>query len=296
MKKCILFLLTAGIVLSCSVVSKKEKLKARLTEIVAATDATVGVSIMDLATGDTLTLNGHKRFPMQSVYKFHLGMAVLSLVDYSMLSMDQKVFVSKKELLPDTHSPMRDDFPNGDTTLTLSTILNYTVSKGDNNGCDILFRLVGGPPFVNQYIHSLGIMNVSIRTTEEQMHQAWDAQYANWTTPFAMTEVLRIFSQQSHLSKNSTGFLWTAMVESPTGAQRLKSQLPPEATVAHKTGYSGVNDKGITAAVNDVGIVRMPDGRQYAIAVFVSDTKEPLEASEKIIADISKATWDYFNN
>ncbi|HWA34976.1 MAG TPA: class A beta-lactamase, subclass A2, partial [Cyclobacteriaceae bacterium] len=262
------------LIAGCSQVNKKDKLRARITAIATSTDATIGVGIMDLMTGDTITFNGNRHFPMQSVYKFHLAMAVLSVVDSTMHSLNHGIFVKKSELHEDTHSPMRDDFPKGDSTFSLSTILEYTVSRSDNNGCDILFRFVGGPEFVNQYVRTLGVSGVVIAETEEQMRQAWDVQFKNWTTPSAMTEVLAIYSRQMHLSKKSSEFLWKIMVESPTGANRIKAQLPSTTIVAHKTGTSGVNEDGIRAAVNDVGIVRLPDGRQYAISVFVSNTKD----------------------
>ena len=65
------------------------------------------------------------------------------------------------------------------------------------------------------------------------------------------------------------------------------------AVVAHKTGTSATQN-GVTAATNDAGIVTLPNGKHYAISVFVSDSKEDEATNEKIIADISKKVWDYF--
>ena len=84
------------------------------------------------------------------------------------------------------------------------------------------------------------------------------------------------------------------MRETETGKKRLKGQLPENTIVAHKTGSSGVNKEGLTAAVNDIGIVFLPNGQHYFISVFVTNSKENSDVNEKIIADISKATWDHF--
>ncbi len=86
------------------------------------------------------------------------------------------------------------------------------------------------------------------------------------------------------------------MKETETGKARLKAQLPTNTIVAHKTGTSGTNKNGISAAVNDIGVVFLPDGQPYFISVFVTNSKENADVNEKIIADISKVTWDYFNN
>ena len=63
--------------------------------------------------------------------------------------------------------------------------------------------------------------------------------------------------------------------------------------VAHKTGSSDTNDKGITAATNDIGIITLPNGKHFAIAVYVSDSSEKSDVNEKIIAEICKSVWDY---
>lgn len=85
------------------------------------------------------------------------------------------------------------------------------------------------------------------------------------------------------------------MKQTETGKNRLKGQLPKGTVVAHKTGWSGTNKDGITAAVNDIGIVFLPNGRHFFISVFVTESTEDGDANEKIIADIAKVTWDYFN-
>ena len=80
-----------------------------------------------------------------------------------------------------------------------------------------------------------------------------------------------------------------------TGKNRLRGQLPQGTVVAHKTGWSGRHkETGITAAVNNVGIVFLPNGKYFTISVFVTDSKEDFETNEKIVADIAKAAWDYF--
>ncbi|MFR0775136.1 MAG: hypothetical protein ACLSH3_15795 [Alistipes finegoldii] len=42
--------------------------------------------------------------------------------------------------------------------------------------------------------------------------------------------------------------------------------------MAHKTGSAFRDAQGVMVADNDIGIVRLPDGRSYSIAVFVTDS------------------------
>ena len=275
--------------------SQIDILRAKIESILSGKRAKVGVAISSLDTKDTLTVNGNERLVMQSVFKFHIALAVMYLVEEGKLSLSQEVFVSKSELMPNTWSPLRDKYPDGNVKVSLDEILRYTVAQSDNNGCDILLKLVGGTSRVNDFIHSIGVNDVLISKTEEEMHKGVDAQFANWSTPIAASMLLDIFSY-TYSQNKSLNHLWQIMTETTTGPKRLKGLLPEGTIIAHKTGSSDTNNEGMTYAVNDIGIVLLPDGRKYSIAVFVTNSYETYEDSEKIIADISKAAYDYFLN
>lgn len=274
----------------------KANLQKQIEQIVAGKKATVGVSIVGPDGEERVSLNGGKRFPMQSVFKFHIGVFMLSEIDKGKFSLDQKIEIKKENLLPGLYSPIREKYPEG-VTLTIGEILEYTVSQSDNVGCDVLLRLLGGPQAVEKYFVKNGFKNVSIKINEEVMQNNWDRQFENWTTPKAATKALEAFYLNKDLrSQKSYAFIWRVMRETSTGKNRLKGQLPAGTVVAHKTGWSGTNrTTGITAAVNDIGIVFLPNGEHFFISVFVTDSRENDDANEKIIADIAKAAWDHFS-
>ena len=280
--------------ITSSLQAQSNKLQKNIEQIIHSKNAVIGVSVYGIENNDTLSVNGDKHFPMQSVFKFHIALAVLHKVDQGEFSLDQKIFIKKSDLLPNTWSPIREKYPNGNVSLPLSELIQYTVAQSDNNGCDILLRLIGGANVVINYIHSLGIKDVSITATEEEMHKEWDVQFTNWSTPKAATQLLSKFYKEKILSEKSFHFLWNVMAATTTGTGRIKGELPPGTIVAHKTGTSDTNKEGITAAVNDIGIVTLPNGKHFAICVFVSNSKESETVNDKIIADISKLAWNYF--
>jgi len=274
--------------------SQRDSLRTKIEHILPLAKGKVGVAIIGLENYDTLTFDGNGRFPMQSVYKFPLALAVLDQVDKGRFTLDQKIHITKTDLLPRTWSPLREKYPEGNTDITVRELLTYTVSESDNNGCDILFRLLGGPGVVDRYIHHLGIANIAIVATEEEMHKDWQVQYRNWCSPAAMGQMLRMFYRQEILSRTSTDFLWQTMVKTGTGPRRIKGLLPTGAIVAHKTGSSGTNEDGITAATNDVGVVTLPNDKYVAIVVFVSDSMAEEKVCEDVIAEIAKMVWDAY--
>lgn len=113
--------------------------KAEIEEIISASKGTVGAAIMDLNGRKSFVFNKNVKFPMQSVYKFPLAMTLLAEVDKGNFSLEQKILVTKKDLLPDTWSPIREKYPNGNVELTLAEVLAYTVSQSDNNGLNTVY-------------------------------------------------------------------------------------------------------------------------------------------------------------
>lgn len=273
-----------------------ETLRQKIDSVINTKNAVVGVAISGIKANDTLSINGQRHFPMQSVFKFPIALTILHEVDKGNLSLDQKIDIKKSELLPGLWSPIRKKYPEG-ATLTIAEIIEYTVALSDNVGCDVLLKLLGKPQAVENYFSSLGFRDFAVKVNEETMQNNWDLQFLNWITPKEANNILTRFYENKNglLSKESHEFIWNIMKGTKTGQKRLRGQLPEETVVAHKTGWSGKNEEtGITAAVNNIGIVFLPNGEHFTISVFVTESKEDFKTNEKIISDISKMAWNYF--
>jgi len=281
-----------------SIFAQTDKLKSDIENILKDKKATVGIAINGSDGKESININGALHFPMQSVFKFHIAIVVLSEMDKGNLNFDQKITVSKSELPPHTWSPLRDDYPNGGV-FTLAQILEFTLKQSDNIGCDILLRLLGGPKFVDDYFHKSGFNNVAIKANEAEMHTNSIAQFTNWTTPAEANKILMAYyinKNEKLLSKKSHAFLWDTMKGTLSAPNRIKGQLSKNTVVANRTGTSGINDKGIAEATNDIGIVFLPNGNYFYISVFVAHSKEDEATNEKIIADITKLAYNYYSN
>lgn len=272
-----------------------ENLRNDLQKIISTKNATVGISIKGIEDQDTLSINGSLDAPMMSVFKFHIALATLHLVDKGKLKLNQKFFIKKEDLLPETWSPIREDYPNGNIYLTLDQLLRYTVSHSDNNGCDILLNIIGGTQKVQKFINKQGIKDFKIEVNEQQM-STWENLYKNTTTPLATTELLEKFYNGKVLKKETTKYLYQIMVETSRGITWMKAGFPQNTEVAHRTGISGTNEKNLRAAMNDVGIVNLPNGKHFILSVYLKNITEERTDTEKIISDIAKTTWNYYNS
>lgn len=271
--------------------SSLDSLSEKINGIVSSKKANIGVAIMSLEGKEMITVNGDKKYVIMSVVKFPQAIYILHLVDEGKLSLTQPVSFTQAELKRDTHSPMRDERGGKPFTITLGEVLTYAVSVSDNIACDKLFDIGGGPAALTQYYNDKKITNFGVGSDYKRMNP--DSLILNWSTPEGMLEILKRFYKDEFIKDSTKQLLWNTMINSPSGPNRLKGKLPEGTIVAHKTG-TFFNDSTNIKAINDVGIVQLPNGKHFAIVVFVNDSKETPEANYATIAEISKTCWDYF--
>lgn len=268
-------------------------LSSQFAAIAAGSGGRLGVFAQVVESGDGAGLNETERFPMQSVYKLPIAMAVLDQVDHRSLTLNEKVSLSADDMVPDLHSPLRDRYPRGGIDVSVRELIRAAIVDSDGTASDILLRLAGGGPRVTAYLRGLGIRDITVATTERAMSKDPMAQYRNYSTPRASVDLLKAVQTGRGLSPPARTLLLQDLIDSTPGRLRIKGLLPPGTVVAHKTGTDGTRN-GKTAATNDIGIVTLPDGRHLAIAVFVKDSSAGLVPREAAIAQAAKAAWDHW--
>lgn len=221
MRSFIVFLCLIPILLfSCQSVP----LEAQLKEAIKDKKAEIGIAVI-IDGKDTITVNNDNHYPLMSVFKFHQALALADYMAKHKQSLDTLLKIEKSDLKPDTYSPLRDKYPQGEIEMSIADLLRYTLQQSDNNACDILFNYQGGTDAVDKYIHSLGIQDCAIVGTEAAMHEDLDLCYQNWSTPLAAAELLEIFRREPLFAKEYKDFIWQTMVECQTGQDRLVAPL-----------------------------------------------------------------------
>ena len=97
-------------------------LRKEFEEIAHDANGRVGVAVMLLESRESVELRGDEHFPMHSVYKLPISMAVLQRVDRGELKLDQQVKVEPSDFVrTGMYSPVRDKYPDG-TELTIAEL------------------------------------------------------------------------------------------------------------------------------------------------------------------------------
>ena len=264
------------------------ELKKEIETIVGGKDLKLGFALYDFSTGKSISINGNDKYPMQSVFKFPIGVALLDCVSRGEFSLSDSVTLTKADLSPDLWSPIRERWPEG-VRLPLVSVMTYMVALSDNSATDFLIHKIGGVARIQDIINRLGAKKINIRNTEAEIQGSWSVQFDNWTTPNAMVDFLRLMNDGKLLDKANTTVLWEIMASASSGS--VNRLVPKTVTFARKTGYSGVNSQGIIAAQNDVGIIEFEDGRRVAYAIFLTDSTLGTDAGYDVLAQIGKAIW-----
>lgn len=298
--------LLAGLVLSASLssVSMNAGIRGDIRRITAGKDAITGVAVIT-PEGKMIRVGNCRKYPLMSVFKLHQAMAVADSLDRAGLPLSTRIPVYRKDLLPDTYSPMRDHLLDSMSTASagwpamesVARLLQYTLQMSDNNACDILFRHFGGPLKTEKYIRSLGIRGFSISVNEEMMHADLQDCYLNWSHPSSAARLVRMLEDGGiYTDRTYSDFIVRTMEECTTGTDRLAAPLAGSgAVIGHKTGTGDRNGNGKIIGTNDIGFVRLPDGRRYIAAVFVKDSALSAGETSAIIAEISRLVLEHIN-
>ena len=201
-----------------------DDLSYRLKKVIKDKKAEIGIAVI-LDAQDTVTVNNDDRYPLMSVFKFHQALAVADYLDRNGLTPDTEIFIPEEELVPDTYSPLRKEFPEGEISLSVSRLLEYSLQLSDNNACDILFEHTGGPAATDRYVRSLGLRNFAIAATEQQMHDDPQTCYENWSTPLEAAALLELLVTEQILTPTLREMIRQNLINCKTGADRLPKPL-----------------------------------------------------------------------
>lgn len=263
------------------------RLQTQLEEYVESKDANIGIAVI-VDGKDTVSVNGKEPFPMLSVYKLPIALALGDYLLTGSKMIADTITITRGELKTDTYSPMREKYgPVDSLRLPLMEILAYALQLSDNNASDVMLRLLPSRGYVNHFLQREGFRDITVVSTEDEMHQNPQLCYSNSATPLAMASLLWWFDKEKcdRFSLQIKQLLETCQ----TGTERLAKPFAGRAVqIGHKTGTGFELPDGRLMAVNDVGYVHLPSGRAYTIAVFIANSRYDMSQTEAIIAEISR--------
>ena len=239
-----------------------QPLEQQVAALLANRSGDYGVAALDLDTGETVSVNGDKAFPMASVVKVAVAAAYLAQVDHGRRSLDDRI-----------------------GSRTARQLIEAMLIRSDNPATDLLIRDLGGPQSVQTWLSFHNLTNIRVDRTIAQLlrdrRDLWDVRDSS--TPIAMVTLLRQLDRGNVLKPASRMYLLSTMARCATGKNRIRGLLDPGTPVQHKTGT-------LNGLTTDVGYITLPTGRRVAVAFFArGGTDRP-----RGIAEAARAIYDGF--
>jgi beta-lactamase class A len=300
-----------------------ERLEKEIARLAKEAQGVVGVGAIHLETGREVYLNKSVEFPMASTFKVPVAAKIFSLVDQGTVSLEDMVSVEAGDLRLGSGT-LANLFDDPGVKLSVLNLMKLMLIISDNSATDLCVRVAGGTEAVTQYMRDIGIEGIRVdRPTlglindylgikgiekdarippeeliellkkippEEQKMaaEAFNKDPRDTTTPEGMALLLKKIWNREILSEESSALFLDIMKRCETGETRIRGILPPGTVAYDKTGTIG-------GTLNDAGIISLPDNAGTVIAaVYIKESKVDNEEREQVIAQISRALYDYF--
>lgn len=300
-----------------------DSIAAGLRRISRRVGGEVGVSALHVESGARVSFNGDRRFPMASVSKVPMALEFLRRVDLGELDPSDTILVTTRDFRPG-YSPLAEWSGARSVRRTMDSLFVLMLAVSDNTATDVILNLSGGPEAATRRVQELGVEGVTVDRSEartfadlvglpdtipeselyryeyfrlrdrlpEAHRQAARERYGtdprDTATPDGMTELLLAIQEGTGLSIESRAWILAVLGRAESGRNRMRGLLPRSTFVAHKTGTMG-------GAINDVGIVALPDGAGHLIvSVFVNTLRSTTWRRERTIAEMTRLLYDYF--
>ncbi|MEH3157683.1 MAG: class A beta-lactamase-related serine hydrolase [Sphingomonas taxi] len=303
------------------------QLTSAIDALAAGFEGKFGIAIRAVDEGWTVASPGaRQRLPQQSVSKLWVAMTLMDLRDQGKARLDDPIVVRAEDLTL-FHQPIAMLVKGDGYHTTVGELLTRALTHSDNTANDRLLTYVGGPAAVRAMIERKQLGDIRFGPGERLLQSktaglTWDqasmakgngfelarsrlapevraaaldayvADPPDGAAPLAIADALARLARGELFTETSTRILLDTMGASVTGRARLRAALPPAWKIAHKTG-TGQDLGQRNAGFNDVGLLTAPDGRRYAIAVMIGDSRRPIRERQQLIQSVAAAVANY---
>lgn len=250
-----------------------------LNELELRSGGMIGAYVLDTGTGREFVHRADERFAMASTFKPLLVAAVLAEVDAGELDLEDAYPVAGVEIQP--YSPVVGDLVAG-TAISLADLCAAAITLGDNTATNMLLEQVGGPAGLTTFLRRHGDEVTRLDRYEIELNANERGDERDTTTPRAMATALSRVLFDGVLTEASAKRLQGWLVDSRTGAARLRAGLPGQWRVGDKTGT------GSNGAVNNVAVAWPPGRQPVIIAVYMSWSAQDATALGALHPEIAR--------
>jgi beta-lactamase class A len=270
------------------------RLSAAIERVTKSVNATWGIYVKSLTTGEDLALDADRQMETMSTIKIPLMIEALQQIKDGRFALTDTYTLVRDDIRPGTGIIQRFD-PGA--VLTVKDLLTLMIIVSDNTATDALYRMVGGTAAVNARMTALGLTQTRAVTVGKdwfaalQSASSSEAFYRAKATPFGLStpremgRLLELMESGQLVDKASSDLMLQIL-----RGQLYRTRIPRYLTgfrVPHKTGDF------LPFVADDVGVLE-GQGQTIVLSVFTGDHFGSGETLENAIGLVAKEVGDYF--
>lgn len=271
-----------------------QQLQQELEELIAGQPGTIAVAFRDVNDPDVqMLINEKEVFHAASTMKTPVMVELYKKAAAGVLAMEDSVLIVNEfySIVDSSRYSMELGEDSEEKLYGLigqkATIYDLTydmIIYSSNLATNILIGLADAKA-VTQTMRDMGANDIQVLRGVED-GKAFRQGLNNTTTAYDLMLLFEQLGKRTAVNPEADEAMIRILLDQKFN-DAIPALLPKEVKVAHKTGW-------ITRVRHDSGLVILPDGRQYALVILTKDWESD-EATTQVMAQISKAVYDYFS-
>ncbi|HBC7430016.1 TPA: class A beta-lactamase [Providencia rettgeri] len=246
----------------------------------------VGLSVL-FSDNRTISINGDKRFPLDSTVKSIACANVLAKVDAKKISLNHSMLVTKENMV--TYSPVAQGYLN--KSFTLEQACQAANEYSDNTAANFAILSGGGPEGLTAFMRSIGDTATRSDRYEPELTINPENDLRDTTTPDAMSRSLKEILTGEVLTQVSRNQLKEWMINNKVADNMLRASLPKGWKIADRSGASEYGVRGITS------MVWSNNHEPVFISIYVRKEGSSLDERSEVIRILGSHIFnEYLNN
>jgi len=272
-----------------------QRLEASLLRITRSANATWGIYVKCLETGEEIAIDADRPMDTMSTIKIPLMAEAFEQIKAGRFRLADKYTLTKEDVLPGTGILQRLD-PGA--VITVKDLITLMIIVSDNTATDVLYRMVGGPEAVTRRMEGLGLKSTRANATarawfdalraepnRDEFHRQAKHPYG-LSTPREMGLLLERMERGSLVDEESSKLMLQIL-----RGQLYRTRIPRFLAgwiVPHKTGDF------LPYIADDVGVLESSE-RKVVLSVFTANHFGSGEALEEAIGRVAEQVAAYFS-